>query len=176
MRMITALLLLVAAGSTFGALKPHPRLFVSGVEDFARFNERAAKDELWGSYREFMLADADRIATLPNVKPEKTGRRLLEPCWEVTYRLASLATAYRLTGDERYLVAAKRELLAACAWETWNPSHYLDVASMQIGVAVAYDWLFDSLAPDERSTVRSAIVAKGWDEAENTTVCWWKTA
>ena len=156
-------------------LRPHPRLFVSGPEDFAAFNARAEKDPQWTGYRKLLLADADRVLALTNVVPEKTGFRLLGPCWEVTYRLTSLATAYRLTGDERYLKRAKDEMLAACAWPTWNPSHYLDVASIQIGLATAYDWLYDALTSEERATVSKAIVRLGWDEAETTTRCWWKT-
>lgn len=148
---------------------------MSGAEDFTAFNARAEKDPQWTGCRKLLLADADRVLGLTNVVPKKTGKRLLGPCWEVTYRLTSLATAYRLTGDDRYLKRAKDEMLAACAWPTWNPSHYLDVATIQIGLATAYDWLYDALTSEERATVSKAIVRLGWDEAEATTGCWWKT-
>ncbi|MCQ2391193.1 MAG: heparinase II/III family protein [Kiritimatiellae bacterium] len=165
----------VAVGAR--TLKPHPRLFVQGAGDFATFNAKAATNELWGSYRAFMIADADRrLLQTANVVPKKAGKRLLGPCWEVTYRLTSLATAFRLTGDRRYFERARTEMLAACAWETWNPSHYLDVASIQIGLAIAYDWFYDELTPEERATVRAAIVVKGWDEAEQTRKTGWKRA
>ena len=175
------LLALVAccAAAAFGGftVKPHPRLFVQGADDFAKFNARAEQNDLWRSYRTFMIADADRRLTQrENVVPKKAGKRLLGPCWEVTYRLTSLATAFRLTGDRRYFERARSEMLAACAWETWNPSHYLDVASIQIGLAIAYDWFYDELTAEERATVRAAIVAKGWDEAERTRKVGWKRA
>lgn len=155
-------------------LRPHPRLFVDGYKTFAAFNAEAETNALWKSYRSFLVADADRRLDLPLVEPKKIGMRLLDKSWKVTYTLNSLATAYRLTGDGRYLARAKKELLATCAWPSWNPSHYLDVATLQIGIALAYDWLYDDLTCEERATVRAAIVAKGWDEAEQTTKCWWK--
>jgi len=170
---VLSLVLAVAAVSVQAAVREHPRLFVRGQQDFAAFNARAAADPLWGSMREFMLAEANRALEVPNVVPKMDGKRLLASCDNVGYRLTTLATAARLTDDVRYVKRLKEELFAACAWPSWNPNHYLDTALLQMGVAVAYDWLYDAFTPDERKTVRKAIVAKAWDEAKKTRL-WWK--
>src|SRR5206468_12136345 len=39
--------------------------------------------------------------------------------------------------------------------------HFLDTAEMTNAVAIGYDWLFDVLTPEQRKTLREAILNKG---------------
>jgi hypothetical protein len=52
-------------------------------------------------------------------------------------------------------------LLAVSAFSDWNPSHFLDVAEMTLGVAIGYDWLHADLSEASRATIREAILKKG---------------
>jgi hypothetical protein len=78
----------------------------------------------------------------------------------------TLATVYRIEGDRRYADRALREMLAAAAFKDWNPSHFLDTAEMTHALAIGYDWLYDLLSPEQKETIRRAIVEKGLREAE----------
>jgi len=84
----------------------------------------------------------------------------------VVRRVYTLATVYRLEGDERFAHRAVKEMLAAAAFKDWHPSHFLDTAEMTHALAIGYDWLYDVLSPQERETIRRAIVEKGLREAE----------
>jgi hypothetical protein len=93
---------------------------------------------------------------------------------EVEKRVGLLAAAYRLTGKPEYVERAKRELLAAAAFENWNPSHFLDTAEMTLGVALGYDWLYDALDEATRATLLEAIREKGLKQALAKTYFWSK--
>ena len=43
----------------------------------------------------------------------------------------------------------------------WNPSHFLDVTEMTLGVAIGYDWLFNDLKAESRKIIKDAILKKG---------------
>lgn len=142
-------------------LKPgHPRLLL-GAEDFARVKRIAHDDPLAASWREKLVADAEKMLTAPPVEHVLIGPRLLDKSRTALSRVSTLAALYRLTGDRRFADRAKRELLAVSAFADWNPSHFLDVAEMTTAVAVGYDWLYDQLSPQERATLRRAIVERG---------------
>ena len=55
-----------------------------------------------------------------------------------------------MTGDKRYALRAQKEMIAAAAFDDWNPSHFLDVAEMTTALAFGYDWLYDELDPQAR--------------------------
>ena len=62
-----------------------------------------------------------------------------------------------MTGDKRYAVRAEQELRAVAAFPNWNPSHFLDVGEMAMGVSIAYDWLYDDLSDKTKKMVEDAI-------------------
>src|SRR5690606_5733067 len=84
-----------------------------------------------------------------------------------------LAYGYRMTGDERYLTRTERELNAVCDFSDWNPSHFLDVGEMALGVAIGYDWLFDELADETRHKVRRALRNKAFAPTKNSQHNWY---
>ena len=51
--------------------------------------------------------------------------------------------------------------MAAAAFEDWHPPHFLDTAEMTNAVAIGYDWLYDVLTPEQRATLKTAIIEKG---------------
>ena len=66
-----------------------------------------------------------------------------------------------MDGDKRFADRARDEMLAAASFDDWNPPHFLDTAEMTAAMAIGYDWLFDALSPDDRATIRQAIIDKG---------------
>ena len=73
----------------------------------------------------------------------------------------TLAMAYRLHGDHRYVNRLWEELQAVTRFPDFNPRHFLDTAEMTHALAIAYDWLYDQWSDSQRSTIRKAIVELG---------------
>ena len=68
-----------------------------------------------------------------------------------------MAVAYHLTHDVRHLDRCRKEMLAAARFTDWHPEHFLDVAEMTFGLAVAgrAATLSDDLLALPRFDVRS---------------------
>lgn len=138
----------------------HPRLFFTD----AALPELKAKidgDPLLSATCTRLLASADAILAMEPVKREKIGKRLLHVSRTCLQRVSYLAFAYRMTRNDAYLKRAEREMVAAAAFEDWNPSHFLDVAEMTAALAIGYDWLYNDLPSESRDMIRDAIIKKG---------------
>src|SRR5207248_2029286 len=107
------------------------------------------------------------------------GLRLLETSRRVMGRIYTLALVYRLNAEPRYAQRAWQELAAAADFKDWNPRHFLDTAEMTHAFAIGYDWLYDYWTPEQRATLRTAIVEKGIKpalEIENKKAWWAATS
>jgi hypothetical protein len=141
--------------------KEHPRLLAS-AGDFARLKERSASDEQLKAWRQKLHEQAERLLTEPPSRYEiPDGLRLLATSRRVLDRVYTLALLYRLDDDKRFAQRAWQELAAAADFPDWNPRHFLDTAEMTHAFAIAYDWLYDVWSPDQRASLRAAIVEKG---------------
>ena len=70
---------------------------------------------------------------------------------------------YRMTGDRRFATRATQEMLAAAAYPSWYPAHFLDTAETTTALGIGYDWLYNTLSPADRQTIRQALVSKSLD-------------
>jgi len=52
-------------------------------------------------------------------------------------------------------------MLEVAAFKNWNSSHFLDVAEMTAAVAIGYDWCYERLTSNDRTTIAAAIVQLG---------------
>lgn len=153
----------------------HPRiLMLKGEESAVR--ETLASEYTWRSAGTFILSECDKMLTKPPVERVLIGRRLLDKSSEALRRIFFLSYAWRMTSDSKYLERAGEEMLAVSSFSDWNPSHFLDVAEMTMAVAIGYDWLFDNLSAESRSTIRLAIVEKGLKPSLNTSYNWFVTS
>ncbi len=169
----------------------HPRLFVSPGhlqrlrELVAMDRERLAREHPhFAHYLEMILRDADRCfeeeeivvysgrysTTLPPALPRRHEDNF--PYWtglsrEIERRIEKLATAYLLTGQQRYAELCTEWTLALCEWPQWTDPDYanynacLDTGHFCHAVAFAYDFLYDTLTADEREVIRNALLEKG---------------
>ena len=143
----------------------HPRLMLL-ADDEARIRRALTSDVSARSFRDALLRNGSRVITQPTPERVLIGPRLLTVSRTVLDRVMTLALLYRLDGDRRWVARAREELLAAAAFTDWNPPHFLDVAEMSHAFAIGYDWLYDALTPDDRTTIRRALVEKGLRPAE----------
>lgn len=141
-------------------LPGHPRiLLLKGEEDAVK--KTISGDKIWDKIQQAIIAESDRLLSLPPVERIQIGRRLLDKSREALRRLFFLSYTYRTTGDQKYLQRAEKEMLAIAAFSDWNPPHFLDVAEMTMAVSIGYDWLYDGLSPASRSIIKEAILKKG---------------
>lgn len=141
-------------------LPGHPRILLLSREE-SLLKRAVATDKTWSSVHQVILAECDRIIPKPPVERIQIGRRLLDKSREALRRIFYLSYAWRMTRQEAYRARAEKELLAVSAFSDWNPSHFLDVAEMTLGVAIGYDWLYADLSEASRATIREAILKKG---------------
>ncbi|MCB0685091.1 MAG: hypothetical protein KDC53_01160, partial [Saprospiraceae bacterium] len=138
----------------------HPRLLMTeGGESGIR--SLTEKEPVWEKMHLAILRRCNTFLGKPLLERKLIGRRLLSVSRECLRRVFYLSYAYRMTDDTRYLERAEKEMLAVAAFSDWNPSHFLDVAEMTMGMAIGYDWLYSGLPDDSRRSIREAIAAKG---------------
>ena len=163
------------AQADLSRLADHPRLLLpKGAEK--KLLKQINRDAVWKEIHTATLGEADRIITLPVSERIKTGMRLLAVSRENLRRIFILSYAYRMTGQEKYLVRAEQEMLKAASFSDWNPSHFLDVGEMTMALGVGYDWLYPALSEASRRTIREAIVKKGFKPSYDTAYNWFVDA
>ncbi|GAB6167140.1 hypothetical protein JCM19992_31400 [Thermostilla marina] len=144
--------------------KEHPRL-IGIPEEEARLKRALKTDPKAQAIYAAVKREADAMLTAAPIEHKLVGPRLLTQSRRCLDRVVTLATVYRIEGDRKYADRAIREMLTAASFKDWNPSHFLDTAEMTNALAIGYDWLYDVLTPEQRETIRKAIVEKGLLEA-----------
>lgn len=145
---------------TVSKITEHPRLLLLKGEENA-IRQELQKDTVRGRVNRAILTECDLILTQPPVERKMIGRRLLQASRESLRRIFFLSYAWRITGKEQYFQKCEKELLAAAAFEDWNPSHFLDVAEMTLALSIGYDWLYNGLSANSRDIISKAIIQKG---------------
>jgi len=153
--------------------KGHPRLFAD-ADAFARLREDAAKPGLRGLAVRRVRERAEQVLGMKPLERRLTGRRLLHVSREALYRISTLAMAYRLTDERRFLDKAVADLRSVCAFSDWNPSHFLDTGEMSLAVSIGYDWLVADLPEDVRAEVFAGLERNGLRAGEKGG--WWAKA
>ena len=153
----------------------HPRLIFTQKE-FDRLkgmvNGNDALSKLHGhlmSVADESVADTEKLV----FKLDASNKRILDVSRDALARLVSCAYAYKMTGLSKYSDKAVQDLTDVCSFSSWNPSHYLDVAEMSAAVSIAYDWLYDVLAPSLRSKVVSVLKSYALDTSRKSGYNWW---
>ncbi len=144
--------------------KNHPRLILKD-EGLKRLKELYVKDEVLQKCLRDVLKDADDCAGKRMLTYRKIGPRLLHISRECLHRIYALGLAYRWTGERKYAEKAVENLLTVCAFEDWNPSHFLDTAEMSHAVGLGYDWLYSYLDVETREKIRAGLVKNGLEPA-----------
>jgi hypothetical protein len=132
---------------------------IASADDLARVKKLIDTDPLARQWSGRILQQARKEESLPSLKYDPA--KGIENARETLLRVSHLAMAYRLSGEEKYLDAARRDLLAAANFPEWEKPSFLATAEMTTAVSIGYDWLFDRLSEADRSVLRDAIAAKG---------------
>ena len=141
----------------------HPRLLLPDSElDKLRatVRENALAKRIFGDLEK----ECDRLLSIPPVEYKIAANRLQTQTRRAVDRVTTLALMYRITGRDPWLRRAIMELNAGAAFKDWNPARFVDTAEMTHAFAIGYDWLYNALTPEERTTFRDALVSKGLDQ------------
>lgn len=148
-------------------LTPHPRLIMqAGEEDLIKDKLDAPGYEYLGVMHRLIMDEADATLGKPCQERSDTDGHILARVRNVEKMVLSLSYAYRMTGDKVYCDRAIKEIVNACGYRDWDPSHFLDTAEMMIALSIGYDWLYDCLDDETRKMVETAVVEKGLRTAE----------
>lgn len=150
----------------------HPRILLLKGEE-KTILKNIASDQNWTKIHQVIIAESDRLLTKPTLERIQIGRRLLDKSRECLRRVFYLSYAYRTTNDKKYLTRAEQELLKVSQFSDWNPSHFLDVAEMTMGVAIGYDWLFNDLSQSSKDIIKEAILKKGIEPSLDSKYNYW---
>lgn len=152
----------------------HPRILLLKGEE-AQIRDLITSDATWKKMHDAIITECNAMLTKTELERVMEGRRLLGTSRELLRRVFFLSYGYRLTGDRRYLEKAEKEMLAVSRFTDWNPTHFLDVAEMTMGVAIGYDWLFNQLPESSRNVIKQAIVEKGLNPSKDKKYNSWLT-
>lgn len=140
----------------------HPRLLMDS-EDFTALQYKIAvnsDDNLTQLHNAIMsISRSVGLETEPlTFKLDASNIRLLHVSRNALARIFSCAYAYRLTGEEQFLIKAETDINAVCNFINWNAErHFLDAAEMAAAVAFGYDWLYNELKESTRSNAVEAL-------------------
>lgn len=140
----------------------HPRLMILD-SDLPAIKARIAADQFAKSRYDAMLAESESLLKAkPSVYVINGPRGTL--LWTVRIvekRVLTLAGMYRLTGDRRFADRAIAEMLSAASFPDWDIRHPLSTGEMTAALGIGYDWLYPVLTPEQRDTIKLAIIEKG---------------
>ncbi len=151
--------------------KPHPRLILKN-DDIPTLLQAVKESQQMTRLDDYIIRRANQILDQPVAEYKKEGKRLLTISRLVLERVLFCSYGYLTTKDIKFAARAEQEMLAAAAFDNWNPSHFLDVAEMTVALALGYDWLFDTLSQQSRTTIADAILQKGLLGAEKESQMW----
>lgn len=155
-------------------LRPHPRLLLD-AERAAALRLTLTEDPALAGLAQHLRREAAALLAQPVSEHRMEGRRLLVVSREVQRRCLLLGTVWRLDGDLRLRDRLLAECEAVSAFSDWNPAHFLDVAEMAAGLAIAYDWLLPELGRERLASVRTALLAKALGPGADD-LAWWVRA
>lgn len=144
-------------------LRPaHPRLLVLDAQLEAS-RKMIQGDPALRALHQRLQSDAEQLLAERPLQYKIGGveHTLLDVSRTMESRVLLLAGLYRLDGDRRFAVRAREEMLSAASFPDWFPKHFLDTGEMTATLGIGYDWLFDFLSPEDRRTIRQAIIDKG---------------
>ncbi|MGI8351368.1 heparinase II/III domain-containing protein [Niallia circulans] len=149
--------------------KQHPRLMANN-EDFERIKENLDTDHYLKLWYQELTEDATILLNKPVMAyKKKDGIRLQPISKNILERTITLSLMYKLSEESKYAERAWRELAAVSNKQVfidWNPSHFLDTASITAAVAIGYDWLYDYLTPNQKHILRAAIINNAFTPAQ----------
>jgi hypothetical protein len=90
-------------------------------------------------------------------------------------QVAVWAFAYQLSGDPRYADKARSQILTYLTWADWSFGQGMDLieAHMLLGVAVAYDLIYETLSAVDQQAIATRLGTEAQKMSLATPTAWW---
>ena len=141
----------------------HPRIIATN-EDFDRIREETKTNEYKKKWKENLYSYCDANLNDEPLKYElRDGRRLMYVADDFQTYMYAYALGYQLAKYDEperaksYFDAAWKQIEAVSAFPDWNPPHNLDPGVMARGYAIAYDWLYEIMTPEQRAIMEKGV-------------------
>ena len=158
----------------------HPRLWL-GPKQLKAFASAVKKDPSHCAFDVFLEKSVkpwmDReVMKEPAGYPDHkrtapVWRQTYIDCQELIYAIRHLAIGGHVLGDKAMLDRAKEWLLEAASWSPTGTTSrsYTDEWAFRVNDALAwgYDWLYNELSEEERTIVRTALLARTRETADH---------
>ncbi len=133
----------------------HPRVFLTKTEIDALKDKTITQKELWQT----ALSRVRAMSIEPTPAPAQ-ARRVQNP---VGLGIPEAGLAYKITGDKKYLNAAKKYMDAAVSYEIWGyaynkPDVDLAAGHLLYGLGWGYDLLYHDLTLEEREKYKAKLI------------------
>lgn len=141
----------------------HPRILVSG-KDTERMRADYAANEMYKKYADEIIAQADKLVedNQPTGDLWNAEGNYLATARQILDRVQKLGFAYFITNDSKYAEQAWAELYNVGKFETWDRSHWLDLAEFQAAYAIGYDWFFDYWTDERKEFIKNSTINKAF--------------
>lgn len=134
--------------------------------DFTRLRSSVAADATGKGLYERVLSKANAIVAQPVIAYDpQHPERLYDASQAIWDRVTTLALSWQLSKNNSYAERLWIELSNAANFPNWNPSHFLDTATLSQAVGLGYDWLYEYWTPERRQVLSGAVVSKGLNPA-----------
>jgi len=140
--------------------KKSPKLILTPQIE-KELKRKLRSDPLVQKYYQYLKYEAALILEKPLLKRELEGFRLLAVSREMVERMGILCMVYRIDESPEILKRIDDELQAVCAFDDWNPQHFLDIAEMSFAVALATDWVGSALPKETVRLAKVSLIEKG---------------
>ena len=112
--------------------------------DNDEYVEYTYNDKVYSGYGHFFTFEGYErcIATDYNGYDPEGGRTKID---SLTEYIATMALAYQITRDDKYLLCGYDALLRLGQWTNWAPGHFLDCATGTLQASCFYDWGYDRI-------------------------------
>lgn len=133
----------------------HPRVFLTQGEIDQLKAKTKTQPELWQT----ALSRVRALQSDPPAPPAEERRAQNE----VGIGIAEAAFVYKITGEKKYLEAAKKYMDAAVSYDVWGysfnkPNTDLAAGHLLYGLGWGYDLLYNNLTPAERDKYKAKLV------------------
>ncbi len=133
----------------------HPRVFLTASEIEDLKDKTKEHKELWAT-----ALSRVRAMTIEPAPAPAQARRVQNP---VGLGIPEAALAYKITGEKKYLQAAKKYMEAALSYKIWGyaynkPDVDLAAGHLLYGLGWGYDLLYHDLTPEERKKYKAKLI------------------
>ena len=136
----------------------HPRLIASAAQFEAIANNTSDPVLVEVKQRIIATATASQNEPLQTYTLDPVQHELLNVSRAAFQDIVLNAMAYQLTKQPMFAVRARDEMVNVAGFPDWDPTHFLSTGEMAMGVALGYDWIYNTLSPQDRTTIEEGLM------------------